>query len=150
MSLEKKVVDQMKEAMKAKDKTKLEALRGIKSSIMTAKTEKGAQAELSEAEELKLLQRLQKQRKDSLEIYQEQNRSDLAQDEEAQLAIIESFLPQQMSEAELRSYVQTVIEKTGAQGPKDMGKVMGMANKELAGRADGKAISSVAKDLLNS
>jgi len=150
MSLEKKVVDQMKEAMKAKDKTKLEALRGIKSSIMTAKTEKGAQAELSEAEELKLLQRLQKQRKDSLEIYQEQNRQDLAQDEEAQLAIIESFLPQQMSEAELRSYVQTVIEKTGAQGPKDMGKVMGMANKELAGRADGKAISSVAKDLLNS
>lgn len=142
----------MKVAMKAKDKMKLEALRSIKSAILLAETEAGGgkDQDLSADQELKLLQRLQKQRKDSLGIYEQQGRNDLAEEEKGQLAVIESFLPQQMSEAELRSYVKKVIEKIGALGPKDMGKVMGMANKELAGRADGKAISSVAKDLLNS
>ena len=149
MSLETQVVEKMKIAMKAKDKGTLEALRSIKSSIMVAKTEKGGSAAMSEADELKILQRLQKQRKDSLEIYEAQDREDLAKDEREQLAVIESFLPQQMDEAALREYVKGVIAKTGDQGPKDMGKVMGMANKELAGKADGKAISSMAKELLS-
>jgi uncharacterized protein YqeY len=150
MTLEQTVVEKMKIAMKAKDKVTLEALRSIKSVIMTAKTEKGGSDTMSEADELKILQRLQKQRKDSLEIYEAQDREDLAKDERDQLAVIESFLPQQMDEETLREYIREVIAKTGATSPKDMGKVMGTASKALAGKADGKAISNMAKELLNS
>lgn len=148
MSLEKNIAEEMKVAMRAKDKVKLEALRSIKSAILMAKTDKGGGAEMSEADELKLLQKLQKQRKDSLEIYEQQNRQDLAEEERAQLEVIESFLPQQMGEDDLRAYVREVISRVNAAGPQDMGKVMGTANKELAGRADGKAISAIAREEL--
>lgn len=148
MSLEKNIAEEMKAAMRAKDKVKLEALRSIKSAILMAKTDKGGGAEMSEGDELKLLQKLQKQRKDSLEIYEQQDRKDLAQEERAQLEVIESFLPQQMGEDELRSYVREVIGRVKASGPQDMGKVMGIASKELAGRADGKAISAIAREEL--
>ena len=148
MSLEKNIAEEMKVAMRAKDKVKLEALRSIKSAILMAKTDKGGGAEMSEADELKLLQKLQKQRKDSLEIYEQQNRQDLAQEERAQLEVIESFLPQQMGEDDLRAYVREVISRVNAAGPQDMGKVMGTANNELAGRADGKAISAIAREEL--
>ena len=148
MSLEKNIAEEMKAAMRAKDKQKLEALRSIKSAILMAKTDKGGGGEMSEADELKLLQKLQKQRKDSLEIYEKEGRTELAEEERAQLDVIESFLPQQMSEDELRDYVREVIVRVDAKGPQDMGKVMGTANKELAGRADGKAISAIAKEEL--
>lgn len=148
MSLEKNIAEELKAAMRAKDKIKLEALRSIKSAILMAKTEKGGGAEMSEADELKLLQKLQKQRKDSLEIYEQQKREDLAEEERLQLEVIEAFLPSQMSEEELRDYVREVIVRLDAQGPQDMGKVMGTASKELAGRADGKAISAIAREEL--
>ncbi len=148
MSLSTQIAEEMKAAMRAKDKVKLEALRSIKSAILLANTEKGAGGELSEADELKLLQKLQKQRKDSLEIYVEQGRDDLAGEEKAQLEVIESFLPKQMDENELRDYLQELITRLGVESPRDMGKVMGTASKELAGKADGKTISNVVKDLL--
>ena len=148
MSLSTQIAEEMKAAMRAKDTVKLEALRSIKSAILLSNTEKGAGGELSEADELKLLQKLQKQRKDSLEIYVEQGRDDLADEEKAQLEVIESFLPKQMDENELRDYLQELITRLGVEGPRDMGKVMGTASKELAGKADGKTISNVVKDLL--
>lgn len=148
MSLEKNIAEEMKAAMRAKDKVKLEALRSIKSAILMAKTDKGGGAEMSEGDELKLLQKLQKQRKDSLEVYEKEGREDLAEEERTQLAVIETFLPQQMGEDELRSYVREVIGRVKASGPQDMGKVMGIASKELAGRADGKAISAIAREEL--
>jgi uncharacterized protein YqeY len=148
MSLSDQIGEELKTAMRAKDKTALESLRAIKSAILLAQTEKGAGAQLTEDEEMKLLQRLQKQRKDSLEIYEHQNREDLAADERAQLAVIERFLPQPMSEAELDAYLQALITKVGASGPQDMGKVMGTASKELAGKADGKTISARVRELL--
>lgn len=148
MSLSKQIAEEMKAAMKNKDKVRLESLRAIKSAIMLAQTEKGAGAELNEDEELKILTKLQKQRKDSLAIYEEQNREDLAADERAQLEVIETFLPQPLSEQELEDYLKTVIAETGAESAKDMGKVMGRASKELAGRADGKAISAKVRALL--
>ena len=138
----------MKQAMKAKDKVRLEALRSIKSAVMLALTEKAKGSELSEEEELKILQRLQKQRKDSLEIYEQQNRADLAEEERSQLAVIEDFLPKQMSPEELKAYLGELISKVGASSPRDMGKVMGVASKELAGKADGKTISGVVRELL--
>lgn len=147
--LEKEIAEKMKAAMRAREKDHLEALRSIKSAILNAKTAEGATEELSDAEEQKLLQKLQKQRKDSLEVYQQQGRSDLAKTEESQLKIIESFLPEPLSEKELTEYLQTLITKIGAQGPQDMGKVMGTATKELAGRADGKEISAKVKELLS-
>lgn len=148
MSLIKQIAEEMKAAMKSKDKVRLESLRAIKSAIMLAQTEKGAGAELNEDEELKILTKLQKQRKDSLAIYEEQNREDLAADERAQLAVIETFLPQPLSEQELEDYLKKVIAETGAESAKDMGKVMGRASQDLAGRADGKTISAKVRALL--
>ncbi len=149
MSLIKMIAEEIKSAMKSKDKVRLESLRSIKSAIMLAQTEKGAGAELNEDEELKILTKLQKQRKDSLAIYEEQNREDLAAEEKAQLEVIETFLPKALSEAELEEYLKKVIAETGAESARDMGKVMGRASKELAGRADGKSISAKVRELLN-
>ncbi len=148
MSLETQVMTEMKEAMKAKDEGALRGLRAIKAEIIKAKTEPGANGQISEDGELKLVQRLIKQRKDSLEIFTRQNRPDLAKKEEEELAVIEKFLPAQMSEAELTAALQQIIADTGASSPADMGKVMGVATKQLAGKADGKAISAAVKELL--
>lgn len=150
MSLAQEIQEALKNAMRAKDKVRLEALRSIKSAILLAQTESGAQAELSEAQELKLLQKLQKQRKDSLEIYQQQNRPELAEEEQAQLLVIEEFLPQAMAPEELRAALEKIVAETGATGPQDMGKVMGKANQVLAGKADGKSIAAIVKELLQS
>ena len=139
----------MKEAMKAKDTNALTSLRAIKSAILLAQTESGAKQELSEEDEIKLLQKLVKQRKDSAAIFAEQGRDDLAQPELDQAAVIEQFLPEQLSEEEVEKVVEDIIAKTGADGMKDMGKVMGMASKELAGKADGKTISTIVKNKLS-
>jgi len=139
----------IKEAMKSKDSVALESLRAIKSEILLAKTKGGASEELSEADELKLLQKLVKQRKDSAALYQQQNRNDLAEPELAQAKLIAQFLPEQMSEEELMAVVTTIVKTVGATSMKDMGKVMGVASKQLAGKADGKAISMVVKKLLS-
>lgn len=148
MSLQTEVMTAMKAAMKAKDQNALASLRAVKSAILTAQTQSGAAAELSEDDEIKLLQKLVKQRKDSAVIYQEQGREEMAQEELAQAAVIEQFLPEQLSEEEIEKVVVAIIEKTGASGMQDMGKVMGMASGELAGKADGKTISNVVKKKL--
>lgn len=148
MSLQTKVMDALKEAMKAKDTIALESLRAIKSAILLAKTEAGAAAELAEEEELKLLQKLVKQRKDSAALYAQQGRNDLAEPELAQVAVIEKFLPKQLSEAEVIEAVKAIIAEVGATSAKDMGKVMGVATKQLAGKTDGKVISAIVKSLL--
>ena len=148
MNLEQKVMAEMKDAMKSKDEAALRGLRAIKAEIIKAKTEPGAGGELSEDTENKMLQKMLKQRKDSLEIYHTQNRDDLAKKEEEEIAIIEKFLPKQMDEAELKEALKKIIERVGATSPADMGKVMGVATKELAGKADGKTISSAVKELL--
>ena len=148
MSLQTKVMDALKEAMKAKDTIALESLRAIKSAILLAKTEAGAAAELAEEEELKLLQKLAKQRKDSAALYAQQGRNDLAEPELAQVAVIEKFLPKQLSEAEVTEAVKAIIAEVGATSAKDMGKVMGVATKQLAGKTDGKVISAIVKSLL--
>lgn len=149
MSLQSKVMDAMKVAMKAKDSQALESLRAVKSAILLAQTESGAKAELSEAEELKLLQKLVKQRKDSAAIFTEQGRDDLAAPELAQAEIISQFLPEQMSEEEIGKVVDEIIAQTGASSMKDMGKVMGMANGKLAGKADGGTIAKLVKAKLS-
>ena len=148
MSLQTKVMDALKEAMKAKDTIALESLRAIKSAILLAKTEAGAAAELAEEEELKLLQKLVKQRKDSAALYAQQGRNDLAEPELAQVAVIEKFLPKQLSEVEVTEAVKAIIAEVGATSAKDMGKVMGVATKQLAGKTDGKVISAIVKSLL--
>lgn len=148
MSLQTKVMDALKEAMKAKDTIALESLRAIKSAILLAKTEAGAAAELAEEEELKLLQKLVKQRKDSAALYAQQGRNDLAEPKLAQVAVIEKFLPKQLSEAEVTEAVKAIIAEVGATSAKDMGKVMGVATKQLAGKTDGKVISAIVKSLL--
>jgi uncharacterized protein len=148
MNLEQQVMAEMKDAMKSKNEAQLRGLRAIKAEIIKAKTEPGAGGEVSAEDELKLLQKMVKQRRDSLEIYQQQGRADLAQKEQEEIAIIEKFLPAQMSEAELKAELQAIIAETGASSPADMGKVMGAATKKLAGRADGKAISAAVKELL--
>ena len=135
--------------MKAKDTVALESLRAIKSAILLARTEAGASEELSEADELKLLQKLVKQRKDSAALYTQQGRNDLAEPELAQMAVIEKFLPAQLSEAEVEEVLKGIIAQVGATSPKDMGKVMGAATKQLAGKADGKLISDIVKKLLS-
>ncbi|WP_349352784.1 GatB/YqeY domain-containing protein [Flagellimonas sp. MMG031] len=150
MGLQDKVMTEMKAAMKAKDTVALEALRAIKSAILLAKTDKGAGAELSEEDEIKLVQKLVKQRKDSAVIYQEQGREDLAEPELAQVAVIEKFLPEQLTEEEIEKVVVQTIDSVGASGMQDMGKVMGIVSKELAGRADGKTISAIVKAKLSS
>jgi len=150
MSLQKQVMDKMKEAMKAKDTIALQALRAVKSAFLLAKTETGVQEELTEEQEIKIIQKQVKQRKDSAAIFIEQNRNDLAEPELAELAILEQFLPESLSEEKIEEVVIATITKTGASGMKDMGKVMGMVSKELAGKADGKTISTlVKKNLMN-
>ena len=148
MSLEEKVMTGMKEAMKSKDEALLRGLRAIKAEIIKAKTEPGANGQINAEGELKLLQKLVKQRKDSLEIFQQQNREDLAKKEQEEIAVIEQFLPKQLGADELKKIIAEIIATTGAAGPQDMGKVMGVASKQLAGQADGKAISAVVKELL--
>ena len=149
MSLETQVMVELKEAMKAKDEGGLRGLRAIKAEIIKAKTEPGANGEINEAGELKLLQKLVKQRKDSLEIYVQQNREDLAVKEREEIAIIEKFLPQQLSDEEIKMAITTIIAELGASSPADMGKVMGVATKTLGGKADGKTIAATVKELLN-
>jgi uncharacterized protein YqeY len=149
MSLELKVMAELKEAMKAKDDAALRGLRAIKAEIIKAKTEPGAGGEISEEGELKLLQKIVKQRRDSLEIFKQQNREDLASKEAEEIAIIEKFLPKQLTESELKEAIGPIIAQVGATSVADLGKVMGIASKQLAGKADGKAISAVVKELLS-
>ncbi len=148
MSLQDQVMVAMKEAMKAKDQTALTALRAVKSAILMAKTESGATSELTEEQELKLLQKQVKQRKDSATIFMEQGREDLANPELAEAEVITQFLPEAMSDDDVEKIVVKAIENLGASGMKDMGKVMGIVSKELAGRADGKTISTIVKSKL--
>ena len=148
MGLQNQVMEQIKTAMKAKDTVALESLRAIKSALLLAQTS-GAGGELSEADETKLIQKLVKQRKDSASIFTEQGRDDLAAPELAQAAIIEQFLPEQLTEEEIEKVVVQTIGAIGAEGMKDMGKVMGMVSKELAGQADGKTISTIVKNKLS-
>jgi len=150
MSLEKIVNDKIKDAMRAKNEASLRALRAIKSAILLEKTSGKADGELSEEVESKLLQKLAKQRKESIEIFEKQNREDLANKEKEELSVIETFLPEPMSEEDLKTYLQKVISEVGAVSPADMGKVMGRASKELAGKSDGKSISNMVKSLLAS
>ena len=148
MSLSAQIMEEIKTAMRAKDTVALESLRAIKSAILLAQTETGAKEEISADDEIKLLQRLVKQRKDSANIYNEQGRLDLAEPELAQVAVIEKFLPAQLSEAEVEAVISKIISDSGVSGMAAMGQVMGMASKELAGKADGKMISSMVKKLL--
>ena len=150
MSLQAKIMDAMKIAMKEKNSLALQSLRAVKSAILLAQTESGAKQELSKEEELKLLQKLVKQRKDSAAIYKEQGREDLASPELEEAAVIEQFLPAQLSREEVEKIVDAIITSTGATSMKDMGKVMGLASKEIAGQADGKTISTVVKNRLSS
>ena len=148
MSLQVQINEEIKNAMKAKDSVALETLRAIKAAILLAQTESGAKEELSKDDEIKLLQRLVKQRKESARIYNEQGREDLAQPELEQAKIIEKFLPAQLSEEEIKEIISQIIADTGANGIAQMGQVMGEANKKMAGQADGKTISSVVRSLL--
>jgi len=148
MTLEQKIMAEMKEAMKNKDEGTLRGLRAIKAAIILAKTEKGFSGEITEDAEIKILQKLLKQRKDSLEIFNKENRPDLAQKEKEEIAVIEKFLPTPLTEDELRVELRKIIADSGAIGPSDLGKVMGIASKSFAGKADGKTISSLVKELL--
>lgn len=149
MSLENQIMTEMKEAMKAKNEGVLRALRSIKAEIIKAKTEPGAGGEIDEATEQKFLQKMMKQRRDSLDIFEKQGRADLAEKEKEEMAVIEKFLPKQLDAAELKEKIEKIIAETGATSPADMGKVMGVASKQLAGIADGKTISNLVKELLN-
>ena len=148
MSLQSKIMDVMKDAMRSKDTIALEALRAIKSELLLAQTASGSKEEISEADEIKILQRLVKMRKDSAEIFTNQNRPDLAEPELAQIAVIEKFLPTQLSEAEVEAIVSKIITETGASGIASMGKVMGQASAQIGGQAEGKVISAIVKKLL--
>lgn len=148
MSLEQKIMGDLKTAMLAKNEAALRSLRAIKAAILLAKTSEGAGGKLKEEDETKLLQKLVKQRKDSLEIFEQQNRADLAQKEKEEIEVIEKFLPKQLSADELKEIVSKVIAEVGASSPADMGKVMNAATKQLAGKADGKTISALVKELL--
>jgi uncharacterized protein YqeY len=148
MALEQQIMTEMKEAMKAKNESALRSLRAIKAEIIKAKTEPGAGGEIDEATEQKFLQKMMKQRRDSLEIFEKQGREDLAVKEKEEMAIIERFLPKQLTEAEIKEAVAKIISETGATSTADMGKVMGAASKQLAGKADGKTISGIVKELL--
>lgn len=149
MSLSDKINEALKDAMKSKNTVALESLRAIKSSLLLAQTESGAKKQLSEEEEIKILQRLVKQRKESAKIYEEQGREDLAQSEMEQVEIIEKFLPEQLTQEEIETIIDEIISETNASSMADMGKVMGMANARIAGRADGKTISQIVKNKLN-
>src|SRR5262245_27619145 len=148
MALEQKIMSELKTAMLSKDEASLRSLRAVKAAILLAKTSEGAGGELKEEDEIKLLQKLVKQRKDSLEIFEQQKREDLAQKEREEIAVIEKFLPKQMDAGELKKVIAEIISSTGASSPADMGKVMGVASKQLAGKADGKTISAIVKELL--
>jgi len=149
MNLEQQIMSEMKDAMKAKDEAVLRALRAIKAEIIKAKTDPGAGGEIDSATEQKFLQRMMKQRRDSLEIFEKQGRADLAAKEKEEMAVIEKFLPKQLSEAEIKEALEKIIAETGASSPADMGKVMGVASKQLAGLADGKTISTLVKERLS-
>lgn len=149
MALEQQIMAEMKDAMKSKNEGLLRSLRAIKAEIIKAKTEPGAAGEIDEATEQKFLQKMMKQRRDSLEIFEKQGRADLAAKEKEEMEVIERFLPKQLSEAEIKEAVAAIITQTGATSPADMGKVMGIASKQLAGLADGKAISKLVKELLS-
>jgi len=148
MPLEEKVMSELKTAMLAKDEKSLRSLRAIKAAIINAKTAEGAGGVLKEEDEPRLLQKLVKQRKDSLEIFEKQNREDLAQKEREEIEVIEKFLPKQLDTEQLKTVITGIIKETGASTPADMGKVMGIANKQLAGKADGKTIAGLVKELL--
>lgn len=148
MSLEQKITDAMKTAMKEKDRVALDSLRAVKAQILLVKTEQKG-AEVSEEQEIAILQRMIKQRKDSYDQFSAQNRMDLAEVEVAQSKVIEKFLPAQLSQEELEAAIKNIIAQTGAEGAKDLGKVMGVASKQLAGKSDGKSISTMAKKLLS-
>ncbi len=148
MNLETKIMGEMKDAMKAKDEATLRALRAIKAEIIKAKTDPGAGGEIDETTEQKFLQKMVKQRKDSLDIFEKQGRQDLATKEKEELTVIMRFLPAQMSEEEITAAIKQIIADTGASSAADLGKVMGAASKQLAGKADGKVISSIVKTLL--
>jgi len=150
MSLQKQIMDAMIIAMKAKDTVALDALRAVKSAIILAQTEGGAKGEISDVDEIKLLQRLVKQRNDSAAIYSQQGRDDLVQPEIEQAEIIKQFLPEQLNEEEVAKVVDEIIAQTGASSMKDMGRVMGMTNSKIAGKADGKTISTIVKARLSS
>jgi len=149
MALEQQIMAEMKDAMKSKNEGLLRSLRAIKAEIIKAKTEPGAAGEIDEATEQKFLQKMMKQRRDSLEIFEKQGRADLAVKEKEEMEVIERFLPKQLSEAEIKAAVAAIITQTGATSPADMGKVMGIASKQLAGIADGKTISNLVKELLS-
>ena len=149
MALEQQIMTELKAAMLAKDEVALRSLRAIKASILLAKTQEGAAGELSADGEIKLLQKMVKQRKDSLEIFTQQGREDLAKKEREEIAVIEKFLPQQMDPAAVRAVLVQLVAQAGASSPADMGKVMGLANKELAGKAEGKMIATIVKELLS-
>jgi uncharacterized protein YqeY len=149
MGLEQKIMAELKTAMLAKDEKAMRSLRAVKAAIILAKTAEGSGGDLKEDDEIKLLQKLVKQRKDSLEIYQQQNRQDLAQKEQEEIQVIEKFLPQQLSPDELKKEIENIIAETGASSPADMGKVMSAATKKLSGKADGKTISATVKELLS-
>ena len=148
MNLETQIMAQMKDAMKGKDEASLRTLRAIKAEIIKAKTEPGAGGEINEATEQKFLQKMVKQRKDSLEIFEQQGRADLAIKEKEELEIIQRFLPKQMSEEEIEEEIKKIIQSVGATSAADMGKVMGIASKQLAGKAEGKIVSGIVKSLL--
>jgi uncharacterized protein len=148
MALEEQIMAEMKDAMRSKNEAVLRSLRAIKAEIIKAKTDPGAGGEIDEATEQKFLQKMMKQRRDSLEIFEKQGRADLAEKEKEEMAVIEKFLPKQMSEAEIKDAVSKIIAETGAATAADMGKVMGVASKQLAGKADGKTISTIVKGLL--
>lgn len=148
MSLEQKIMAEMKDAMKSKNEAMLRSLRAIKAEIIKAKTEPGAGGEIDEATEQKFLQKMMKQRKDSYEIFTQQNRADLAGKEKEEMDVIEKFLPKQLTEQEIKDAVKEIISSTGASSAADMGKVMGVASKQLAGKADGKTISAIVKEML--
>jgi hypothetical protein len=148
MSLQDDIMTAIKAAMKTKDQTALAALRAVKSEILLAQTETGSKEELTKEQEIKILSKLVKQRKDSATIFTQQNRPDLAEPELAQVEIISQFLPTQLSESEIEKVVEETIAKIGAEGMKDMGKVMGIVSQQLAGKADGKTISTIVKNKL--
>ena len=148
MSLQQTIDQDIKTAMLNKESGKLRGLRAIKAALLLAKTEKGAEDGISEEMEIKVLQKLVKQRKESADIYQSQNRPDLFEIENEELQVIEAYLPQQMDREAITAYIKESVSRTGASSMKDMGKVMGLVNKELAGKADGKTISEVVKEIL--
>lgn len=149
MSLEQQIMQQMKAAMKTKDQGKLRAVRAIKSAILLAKTEKGASEDLTEEQEVKLLQKLAKQRKDSIDIFNKEGRDDLAEKEQEELSVIEEFLPAMMSEEEITAKVKEILQQVGASTMQDMGKAMGVASSAFAGKADMSLVSKIVREQLN-